>query len=275
MAGIPAAADGDPAVSPRLVVPAGGRVLVVAAAVVATTLVSAAGPQAPARPAPTVDQIVAKYVAARGGLDTIRSIRTLREKGRLSAGADRQALVTRELKRPGHTRFEITVQGVTGVFVSDGRRGWKMSPFDGDTEPRPLPGEVVDDAAEQADIDGPLVDWKAKGHRVELAGVEQVGGHDAWKIKMTLKSGVVRYEYIDSKTGYRVRTDTTRLVHGRPMQVTMTFGDYRKTAGTIFPRLIEIASADRPQTLRVMIDQVEVNPLLAADRFAMAVPAQP
>jgi outer membrane lipoprotein-sorting protein len=261
-------------VSPRLI-PSGGRLLVLAAAVVATTLASAAEPQAPARPTPTVDQIVAKYIEARGGLDKIRSIKTLREKGRLTSGADRQALVTRELKRPGHTRFEITVQGVTGVFVSDGRQGWKMSPFDGDTEPRPLPEEVVNDAAEQADIEGPLVDWKVKGHRVELAGVEQVEGHDAWKIKMTLKSGVVRYEYIDSKTSYRVRTDTTRLLHGRAMQVTMTFGDYKKVGGTLFPQLIEITSADRPQKLRVVVDQIEVNPPLAEDRFAMVVPSQP
>jgi hypothetical protein len=261
--------------SARTVVPRRRLLALSGAAILATTLASATEPQTRARPGPTVDQVVAKYVAARGGLDTIRSIKTLREKGRLTAGADRQALVTRELKRPGHTRFEITVQGVTGVFVSDGQHGWKMSPFDGDTEPKPLSEDVVNDAAEQADIEGPLVDWKAKGHRVELAGVEQVGGHDAWKIKMTLKSGVVRYEYIDSKTGYRVRTDTTRLVHGRPMQVTMTFGDYRKIGGTVFPHLVEIASADRPQTLRVVVDHIDVNPPLAEDRFAMAVPARP
>ena len=259
----------------RIVVP-GYRLPALATAVIlATTLASPTEPQPSARPTPSAEQIIDRYVATRGGLDKIRSIRTLREKGRLTAGADRQALVTRELMRPGHTRFEITVQGVTGVFVSDGQHGWKMSPFDGDTEPRPLPEEVVNDAAEQADIEGPLVDWKAKGHRVELAGIEKVGGHDAWKIKMTLKSGVVRYEYIDARSNYRVRTDTTRQFHDRPVQITMTFGDYKKTSGTIFPHLIEIASADRPQTLRVVIDQVEVNPSLAQDRFAMAVPATP
>jgi hypothetical protein len=275
MAGVPAAADGQQAVSARFVNPGHRLHALAGAAILATTLASATEPQAPARPTPSVDQIVAKYVATRGGLDKIRSIKTLREKGRLTAGADRQALVTRELMRPGHTRFEITVQGVTGVFVSDGQRGWKMSPFDGDTEPKPLAAEVVSDAAEQADIEGPLVDWKAKGHKVELAGVERVGGHDAWKLKMTLKSGVVRYEYIDAKTSYRVRTDTTRQLHGHATQIIMTFGDYRKTSGTIFPHLIEIASADRPQTVRVVVDQIEVNPTLAQDRFAMAVLAEP
>jgi outer membrane lipoprotein-sorting protein len=64
-------------------------------------------------------------------------------------------------------------------------------------------------------------------------------------------------------------------VHGQPLQITMTFGDYQKTSGTIFPRLIEISAAGRPQTMRVVVDQVEVNPALAEDRFAMAVPAQP
>jgi len=246
-----------------------------AAAIFSITLAAAVAPQTPAKPTPTADQIVARYVAARGGLEKIRSIQTLREKGRLTAGADRQALVTRELKRPSRSRFEITVQGVTGVFVSDGQRGWRMSPFDGDTEPTALPAEVVSEAAEQADIEGPLVDWKAKGHQIEMAGRETIDGHDAYKIKLTLKSGAVRYEYIDTKTMYRVRTDSTRQVHGQPLQIKMTFGDYKKTSGTIFPHQIDIAAAGRPQTMHVVVDTVEVNPPLAEDRFAMAVPAQP
>jgi outer membrane lipoprotein-sorting protein len=246
-----------------------------AVALCSVTLAAAVAPQAPAKPTLSADQIVAKYVAARGGLEKIRSIQTLREKGRLTAGADRQALVTRELKRPSRSRFEITVQGVTGVFVSDGQHGWKMSPFDGDTGPTPLSEQVVSEAAEQADIEGPLVDWKAKGHQIELAGHETVDGHDTYKLKLTLKSGGVRYEYIDVKSMYRVRTDSTRQVHGQPMQLQMTFGDYKKTSGTIFPHLIEISAAGRPQTMRVVVDTVEVNPPLAEDRFAMAVPAQP
>ena len=236
-----------------------------------------AGPakSAPAAAALTVEQIVEKHVAARGGLKKIRAIQTLRESGRMNEGPNREALVTRELKRPAHSRFEITLQGVTGVFVSDGTQGWKLNPFDGDFEPKPLPEEAIREAAEQSDIEGPLVDWKTKGHALELLGREPVAGRDAYKIKVTLKSGGVRTEYLDAKTYLRTRSDSTRTVKGRPVQVTATFGDYRKTAGVAFPRVVEIAASGRPQTMRVIVEKVEVNPPLAADRFAMAAAGAP
>jgi hypothetical protein len=222
-----------------------------------------------AAPPPTVDSIVADYVAARGGLAKIRSIQTLRQKGRAIAGPGRQALVLRELKRPEKTRFEFTVQGITGVYLSNGQRGWEVSPFDGETEPRSLPEEVLQEAREQADIEGPLVDWKAKGHRVELAGREIVGGREAYKLKLTLKSGATRHEYIDVKSHYEVRMDCTRQIHGRPVLMTTTFGDHRKAGGIVFPYAVEIAAAGRPQTLRVVVDKIEVNPPLSDARFEL------
>jgi hypothetical protein len=235
----------------------------------ATAPAAAAPPPAAAVPSPTVDEIVARHVTWRGGLKKIRAIQTLREQGRVSAGADRQGVVTRERKRPSRSRFEFTVQGVTSVFVSDGQRGWKMSPFDGDTGPSPLSDEVVAEAAEQADIEGPLVDWQAKGHKVELDGRESVGGHDTYKLKLTLKSGGVRYEYLDVKTLERVRTESTRTVRGRSVVIGTTYGDYRKSGGVRFPHLIDVEAAGRPQALHVMVDTIEVNPPLSDDRFRL------
>ena len=236
----------------------------------ATAPAPAAAAAAPAAEGslPTAEQIVDQYIAARGGLKKIRAIRTLKESGRMTEGP-REALVTRELKRPAHSRFEITLQGVTGVFVSDGTKGWKLNPFDGDLEPKPLPEEAIKEAAEQADIEGPLVDWKAKGHSIELLGKDTVGERVVWKVKMTLKSGDVRYEYLDVKNFERRRTDSTRTVKGRPVQVQATFFDYKKTAGVAFPRVVEIAASGRPQKLRITVDKVQVNPPLADDRFAM------
>jgi outer membrane lipoprotein-sorting protein len=230
---------------------------------------------APATLSPTVDEIVSRYVAACGGLKKIRSIQTLRETGRVNAGAGREALVTRERKRPNRTRLQFTLQGVTGVFVSDGEHGWKVSPFDGDEAPTAMPDEAVKEAAEQGDLEGPLVDWKAKGHQVEFVGPETVAGREAYKLKVTLKSGGVRYEYLDAKTFYRVRTDSTRQVRGRPVQIETTFTDYKKTNGVPFPRLIEVVAAGRPQRLTVTVEKIEVNPPLSDTLFQMPEPAQP
>jgi len=220
-----------------------------------------------AEPARSVDAIVADYVAARGGLAKIRSVQTLRQKGRAFGEGGRQAVVQRELKRPGKIRFEFTVQGVTGVYVSDGGKGWMVSPFEGDMEAKPLPEEAIADAMEQADFEGPLVDWKAKGHKAEWAGRETVAGREADKIKLTLASGTVRYESIDVKTHALLRTETTRKLGNRTVRVEAVFGDHKKTNGLLFPRSVEVGAVDRPQRLRIVVDSIEVNPPIDDARF--------
>lgn len=209
---------------------------------------------------PTVDQIVAKHVAARGGLKKIRAIETLRQEGRVNAGGGREALVTRELGRPSRVRFEFTMQGVTSVFESDGTRGFKVDPFDGVMERTPLSDAVVAEAAEQADLEGPLVDWNAKGHRVELLGRAVVGGREAYEILLTLASGATRREFVDTKSFQLVRSVATRNFRERPVEITTTYGDFKKTKGVVFPRRIEVEAAGRPNRLVVIVDTIEVNP---------------
>jgi outer membrane lipoprotein-sorting protein len=222
---------------------------------------------AAATPDPPVEKIIDDYVAARGGLAKIKALQTLRQKGHVYADGGREAIVLRELKRPGKIRFEFTLQGMTGVYVVENGRGWQVAPFEGDMQARPMPEEAVVDAMEQVDLEGPLVDWKAKGHRVELAGHERVGGKDAYKIKITLKSGVVRYEYVDVATHHQLRTDTTRKFSGRELSIVTTFSGHKKTDGLLFPRSVEVTTEGRPQKLRVSIDSIEVNPALSDDRF--------
>jgi outer membrane lipoprotein-sorting protein len=246
-----------------------GRLMGSRAAIALVLTVFAATLALPAKPPATVEEIVARHVAARGGLEKIRSIQTLRQRGRAHAGASREALVMREIKRPGKTRFEFTVQGVTSVFASDGKTGWKVSPLEGEMGVVPLSDEVVSEASEQGDIEGPLVDWQAKGHRVELAGRERVGDRETYKLKVTLASGAVRHEYLDPSSFLIVRTDSTRQVRGRPVEIQTTYGAHKKTGGVAFPRRIEVTAAGRPNRLRVDIEEVEVNPPLPDSRFAM------
>ena len=249
-----------------------------AAAVLVAALLAAPGapaapptPSAPSTkpaPSPTVDEIVGRYVSARGGIQKMRALQTLRQEGRVSAGAGRNGLVSREIKRPGKVRFEFTVQGVTSVFASDGQHGWKVSPLEGETGPQPLPDEVLIDAREQADIDGPLVDWKSKGSQIELVGREAVVGRDAYKLKVTLKSGGVLTAYLDVESASLVRTEATRRVRGKQVRIETTFGDYRRTGGILFPHLVEVRASGRPQVLRVVVDKVEVNAPMSDARFA-------
>ena len=66
-----------------------------------------------------------------------------------------------------------------------------------------------------------------------------------------------------------MRTESTRRLRGREVVLETVFGDYRKTAGVAFARSIETGVAGRPRRLRVVVETVEVNPVLDDSRFRM------
>jgi hypothetical protein len=219
--------------------------------------------------AQTVDEIVARHVAARGGREALAAVKTLRMTGLAMAGPGREAIVRREIARPGRIRTEFVFQGTTGVYAWDGSEGWRVSPLDGGFEPEPLPAEEAALAAEQADIEGPLVDWKAKGHAVELVGSEPLPGGPAHHLKVALKTGAVRHVWVDAATGLVVRMESTRTLRGRDLTIETAFGDYRETGGVAFARSIETGVRGRPRRLVVVVESVELNPALDDTRFRM------
>ena len=218
--------------------------------------------------AQTLDEVVAKHVAARGGREALAAVRTLRMTGHATAGPGREAIVTREIARPGRIRTEFVFQGTTGIYAWDGAAGWRVSPLDGSLEAEPLPAEDAAAASEQADIEGPLVDWKSKGHTVELVGTAALPGGAAHELKVTLKSGAVRRVYVDS-AGLVVRMASTRRVRGHELALETVFGDYRKEGGVAFPHSIETGVQGRPRRLRIVVESVEINPALDDSRFRM------
>jgi hypothetical protein len=233
------------------------------------TLLFAVALLAPETAAPTLDEIVARHVAARGGREALASVRAVRMSGRATGSSGRHALVRREIARPGRIRTEFVYQGTTGVYAWDGERGWQVSPLDGALEPVPLPEEEAAQAAEQADLEGPLVDWKAKGHRLELVGTETLPGGPAYRLKLTLLSGRVRELWIDAASALVVRTQARRSFRGLDVTLETTYGDYREVGGVRFAHAIETGVVGRPRRLRIAVESVELNPPLDDSRFRM------
>lgn len=249
-----------------------GRLLSLAAmALLAAPLAAAATPA----PAPSLDDLVARHVKARGGMERLHGLQSLRQTGTVTAGGGRRALVTREVKRPGKIRFEFTVQGVTAVSIVDGERGWRVSPLEGEMAPEALSDDVVLEAMEQADLEGPLVDWKAKGSRLELVGRETLGDREVYRLKLTLESGAEQDLYLDARTYLVICTDSTRTIKGWPVRIRTVFADYRKTKGILFPHRVETMASERPGRLLIEVDKVEVNPALPDSLFGLTGPARP
>jgi outer membrane lipoprotein-sorting protein len=219
---------------------------------------------------PTVDDIVASNLAARGGKARIQALRSIRETGVATASGGRVARVVREIKRPGLFRLEFSYQGTKSVFAYDGQTGWQVAPLQGQFEPQVMPAETsTAGGVDQRDIEGPLVDWRAKGHIVELVGREALPGGEAFKLKLVLKGGAIRYDYVDVASRQIVRSEVPRTVRGHPVQLVSTFSDFRDEGGLVFPHLIETHVKDRPQVIRIVVEKIEINPELDDARFRL------
>lgn len=221
-------------------------------------------------PSPTVDEIVASNLAARGGKARIQSLGSIRESGTVRGSGGRVAQVVREIKRPGLFRLEFSYQGTTSVFAHDGTSGWQVAPLQGQFEPLAMPPEA--DAAggvDQRDIEGPLVDWKQKGHVVTLAGRESIDGKEAFKLEVAMQGGATRVDYVDAASRLVVRSDVTRLIRGHATVMQNSFSDFREVDGIVFPHVIETRVKDRPQVLTITVEKIELDPTLDDARFRL------
>jgi len=219
--------------------------------------------------AQTVDEVIAKNIEARGGLEKLKSVQSVRMTGKMMMGPGMEAPMILEIKRPKSLRMEFTFQGMTGVQAYDGKSGWSISPFQGKKDPEPMSPDDVKDAEEEADIDGPLVDYKAKGHTVELVGKEKVEGSDAYKLKVTLKNGTVRYQYLDAESFLEIKTEAKRTVRGSEMEFESTIGDYKEVGGLLLPHSIQSGAKGRPEKQNIVVEKIELNPTLDDSRFKM------
>jgi len=56
---------------------------------------------------------------------------------------------------------------MTGINAYDGKDGWKIEPWQGKRDPEALGEEEMHGILDEADFDGPLVNYQAKGNKVE------------------------------------------------------------------------------------------------------------
>jgi outer membrane lipoprotein-sorting protein len=220
--------------------------------------------------AQTVDEVIAKTIAARGGLDKIKALQSVTFTGRIEIGQGMEAPFTLRVKRENQMRMEFTIQGMTATQAYDGKAGWQVMPFTGKTDAEPLAGDELKDAEEQADlIEGPLVDYKKKGNTVELLGKEDLEGSPAYKLKVTLKNGDVITDYIDADSYLEVKENSKRSIRGTETEIEETIGDYKAVGGLMWPYALEQGAKGSPQKQKIIIEKIELNTPLEDAMFKM------
>lgn len=254
----------------------------------------------------TAEQIIERNINARGGAAAWHKINSISMTGKLDAGrqrvdggrivtsaapksrADKKAELRKvamkmgeepsdkiirlpfqmELKRPLKSRIEVPFQGDKAVQVYDGSQGWKLRPYLGRREVEPFNPLEAKIAAQQQELDGPLINYAAKGTKVALLGAEQVNGHKTYKLKLTLKNGDVRNLWVDAQSYLDVKIDgVPRKLDGKPHQVATYFNDYRKVDGVQIPFELATNIEGVKGSEKINIEHVVVNPKLDDTRF--------
>ena len=224
-------------------------------------------------PAQTTEDIIAKYIKTVGGADKIQAVKTLRRIGKFTGGGGFEAAIQEENKRANMVRQEFSLQGMTQINAYDGKQAWKIEPWQGKKDVEPLGEEEMKQIVEDSDFDGPLVNYQQKGNKIEFVGMEPVEGTDAFKLKVTLANGDIRYYYMDTDYYVPIKIDTKRMVRGAEREYETSLGDYKEVAGWYLPHSVEVNAKGSQNRQKVTYDKIEANIKIDDSRFR--VPSMP
>jgi hypothetical protein len=217
--------------------------------------------------AQTLDEILTRYLEARGGAQRLATVQSLRLTGQIQFAVGLSGPFTLERRRPKSMRAEFLLEGARGVQAFDGHVAWALAP--GEKAGEALSGREAGEVEEQSDIDGPLVDWKAKGHSLALLGRQMLEGRDTWKLRLTTAKGNVRTVFLDAKTILEACIEGTRTLGGQELLVESWLSDYRTVDGIPIPFRIESGPKGSRERQRIQFDKAELNVPLDASRFRM------
>ena len=262
---------------------------------------------APQLPKLSAAQIADKYMAARGGAQAWKAVRTLQLSGKMeagkgdniaraekiinagkkvgskassaelaAAGADLDAgkqiqlPFTLDLQRPNRMRLEVAFDGKTAVQVFDGEHGWKYRPFLNRSDAEAFTADEAKAEATRGDLDGPLINYAAKGNKIELEGTDLVESQPAYRLKVTPKSGPAQQIWIDAKTFLDVKVGgIPRQMDGVPHPVYVYQRDFRPVqGGVIIPFVMETVVEGYPESHKILIEAGVVNPKLDNSAFS-------
>ncbi len=225
-------------------------------------------------PTPSVDELAAKHIQARGGAAALKAIHTLKMTGTMRPGGYDVVMAFDEtLARPGLVRINATLQGLTVVQAYDGTSGWQIQPFQGRKDAESVSADDTKSLTEEADFDDALIDYRAKGSTVDNLGSVDIDGAPTWALRVALKNGDQLTYYLDPDVFLTVRIVTRQVLRGAEVFTQTDFGDYEAVNGVFFP--MEIASGPKGSSVqqRITYDTIVANPVIDAALFSR--PAAP
>jgi len=221
--------------------------------------------------AQTADELVAKNIAARGGAAKLHAINTMTMIATISFGPQASSPLTVHAMRPDKIREDFIIDGRPSMRAYDGKIGWQEEPGQGAEELTGGALENIRDEGENA-IEGPLLDYAAKGNRVDYLGKETIDGKPCFKLRTTLKGGTTIVQYLDAKSMLEIHEEIDRDVNGKRILIVEDVGDYRDVDGVKLAHSFISGPKEDPRRTKLTIEKYTLNATVDPQLFAKPVP---
>lgn len=218
--------------------------------------------------AQTADAVIEKYTTNMGGLDAFNKITSAKMTGTYSTQGNDLPLTVQILNGKGmRSDVEVMGQSVSNCYYNG--KGWKVNPFQGTPAPTEVTGSELNDFKVQCSLANQLMDYKARGHQVEMQGEEAVEGIKTFKIKLTNKDDGKATTYFISTTDYTlIKSATNRAIQGQDMEVESYYSDLKEIGGVKF--FMTRDSKIEGQTFQtIKYEKIELNVPVDEKIFAM------
>jgi|SRR6266851_738324 len=218
--------------------------------------------------AQTAEEIVKKALDARGGVDKLKAVQSERLTGRISFSRGVEGAFVVELKRPLKMHVEITIEGQKVIRVYDGKSsGWTINPFAETKDVQPLSSEELKNISDEADFDGPLMDYKTKGNQIELTGKEKLDDKPVYRLKLTNKNGEVRFYFFDASSYLLLKWEGSRKSGDQDLPWESFFSDFHDVQGLKYPFRIDQGSPGTEIKQTLTTEKMEIDPQIDDSHF--------
>lgn len=209
--------------------------------------------------AQNVDKILARYYEKTGGLDNWKKFKTMKTTVKVIQQAMEFPGVLLQ-KRPDKQRIDIDFQGQKFIQAYNGKEGWMLNPFLQMTEPKKMTEEELTELEDQIAVDEPFIDYRKKGHKVELEGTEPIEGTECYKVKLTKKNGNSHYYFFDKENSLLFMVRRNILAGPMKGQAGETYvSDYKPAGDLLLPHMV-VNKFQGQVAVQIKVESYEVDP---------------
>ncbi len=192
----------------------------------------------------TIEEIISKNLATIGQ-ERVMSFGTIRRDGIVNIEGMEFPIFAIE-KYPKLNYSEIEMQGLKIIIAGDGETGWTINPITGSSEPQDLPEFMINNLERESVKDptakwhNSFVNWKEKGFKAELIGMEQFDNRPVYNLQFTFEDDYVVNYFMDASEFVVLKVRSTETEQGQTFKSEIIYRDYKDVDGVLIPYRIEM-----------------------------------